>query len=69
MRALVVWRGEEVVEGEDGLREVGCEFPFLRAVDLGGECVVEVEPFVGYGRFAEEGVVLEGLFRVGGEAV
>ena len=57
------------MKGEHGLREVREEFPFLRAVDDGRESVVEVEPFVGCGGFAEESVILERLLRIRGEAV
>lgn len=62
-------RGEEVVEGEDGVGEVRREFPLLGAVDGGAEGVVEVEPVVGGGWLGEERVVLEGLEGVCGEAV
>ena len=62
-------RGEEVVEGEDGGREVREELPFLAAVDGGREGVMEVEPVVGGSWLGEEGVVLEGLQWVRGEAV
>lgn len=51
------------------MREVGEELPFLLRMDGGGEGVVEVQPFVGGVGFAKEGVVLERLFGIGGEAV
>lgn len=57
------------MEGEDGLREVRKELPILRAVDGGGESIVEMEPFVGCGRFAEQCVVLERLLRICSEAI
>lgn len=41
------------MEGKDGLRKVRKELPFLRSVDCGRDRVVEMEPFVGNGRFAE----------------
>lgn len=58
-----------MVECENRLREVGEELPFLLRMDGGGEGVVEVQPFVGGVGFAKEGVVLERLFGIGGEAV
>lgn len=57
------------MEGKDGLRKVREELPFLRTVNGGGDGVVEVEPFVGCGRFAEQCVILERLFRVRSEAI
>jgi hypothetical protein len=51
------------------LRKVREELPFLRTVNGGGDGVVEVEPFVGCGRFAEQCVILERLFRVRSEAI
>ena len=33
------------------------------------ECVVEMQPFVCRSWLAEKGIVLEGLFGIGGEAV
>jgi len=51
------------------LREVREELPFLLRVDSGGEGVVEMQPLVSGVGFAEEGVVLERLFGIGGEAV
>jgi hypothetical protein len=66
---MLARRSEEIVEGEDRLREVREELPFLMAVELGRELVVEVQPFVGGGGFAEERVVLKGLVRVCGETI
>lgn len=57
------------MESEDGLREIGEELPFLRAVDGGGEGIVEVEPLVGGRWFTQESVILERLLRVGRKAV
>ena len=51
------------------MRKVREELPFLRAVDGGGEGVVEVEPFVGCGGFAKQCVILERLLRVCSEAI
>jgi hypothetical protein len=57
------------MEGENGIGEVGCKFPFLRTVHGGVESVVEVQPFVGCGWLAQESVILEGFLGVGGKAV
>ena len=51
------------------MREIGEEFPFLMAVELGRELIVEVEPFVRGRGFAEECVILEWLLGVCGETV
>ena len=51
------------------MRKVWKELPFLRAVDGGGEGVVEVEPFVGCGGLAKQCVVLERLLGVCSEAI
>lgn len=57
------------MEGEDRLREIGREFPFLGSVDGGRKCVVEMQPFVRGGGLTEVVVVLEGFCGVGGKAV
>ena len=49
--------------------KIGCKFPFLGAVNGRGKGVVEVEPFVGGAGLAQKGVILEGFFRIGAEAV
>lgn len=41
----------------------------MRTVYGGRQSVVKVEPFVGCGRFAKKGIVLEGLLRICGEAI
>jgi hypothetical protein len=41
------------VECEDGVGEIGCEFPFLRAVDRSIKRVMEMEPFICGGGLAE----------------
>ena len=51
------------------MRKVWKELPFLRAVNGGRECIVEVEPLISGSRFAEESVILERFLRVGSKAV
>lgn len=57
------------MECEDGLREIGCKFPFLGAMDGGGERIVEVQPLVSCTGLAQKCIILERFLRVGGKAV
>ena len=68
-RSMPGRRGEEMVESEDGGRQVGLEFPLLQAKYGGGESVVEIEPIVEGYWLGEKGIILVWTCRVVGEAV